>query len=66
MIDYETYTKIRLYHREHGLNFGQIARELGIDPETAAKYARAESYTLGRRPARRPSKLDAFKPTIQR
>ncbi len=31
-----------------------------------AKYARAESYTLDRRPARRPSKLDAFKPTIQR
>jgi transposase len=66
MINYETYSKIRLYYRERGLNFSQIGRELGIDPETVAKYARAESYTLGRRPARRPSKLDVFKPTIQR
>ena len=66
MINYETYTKIRLYHRERGLSFVQIARELSIDPETVAKYVRAESYTLGRRPARRPSKLDAFKPIIQR
>ena len=44
----------------------QIARELAINPETVAKYARAESYRIGRRPARRSSKLDAFKPTIQR
>ena len=42
MIDHETYCKIRLYHRERGLSFAQIARELAIDLETAAKYARAD------------------------
>ena len=65
MIDYETYCKIRLFHRERGLSFVQIARELAIDPETVAKYARAESYNP-RRAAKRRSKLDAFKPLIQR
>lgn len=65
MIDYETYCKIRLYHRERGLSFVQIARELAIDPETAAKYARAESYRHRSRPAdKRRSKLDPFKPLI--
>ncbi len=46
MINYEVYTKIRLYYQEQGLSFMQIARELAIDPETVAKYARAESYRL--------------------
>ena len=39
MIDYETYCRIRLFHKERGLTSSQIGRELGIDPETAAKYA---------------------------
>ncbi len=65
MIDYETFCKIRLYHRERALSFVQIGRELGIDPETAAKYARAESYPR-RRPGPRASKLDTFKPIITR
>jgi len=64
MIDYETYCKIRLLHRERGLSFVQIGRELSIDPESAAKYARAESYSA-RRALRRSSKLDAFKALIQ-
>ncbi len=63
MIDYETYSKIRLYHGERGLNFAQIARELSIDPETVAKYARAECYRP-RRCAKRRSKLDPFKTLI--
>lgn len=63
MIDYETYCKIRLYHGERGLSFAQIARELSIDPETAAKYARAESFRP-RRSAKRRSKLDPFKTLI--
>ena len=65
MIDYETYSKIRLYHRERGLSFGQIARELGLDPETVAKYARAASFPR-RGGAKRTSLLDAFKPAINR
>ncbi len=65
MIDYETFCKIRLCYRERGLNCTQIARELGLHPETVAKYARLDSYHP-RRPARRKSKLDPFKPMIQR
>ncbi len=65
MIDYETYCKIRLYHRERGLSFGQIARDLGLDHETVAKYARASSYPRRSR-VKRASKLDAFKPAINR
>ena len=41
MIDYETFCKIRLSYRERGLNFTQIARELGVHPQTVAKYARS-------------------------
>ena len=33
---------------ERGLSFGQIARELGLDPETVAKYARAAAARKGR------------------
>lgn len=65
MIDYETYCRIRLFHQERGLNPSQIGRELGIDPETAAKYAALDTYPR-RRSAKRPSKLDAFKPAIIR
>ena len=65
MIGYETYCKIRQYHGERGLSFNQIAAELGIDPETAAKYARAEKFSP-RSGAKRASKLDAFKPLITR
>jgi transposase len=65
MINYETYCKIRLYHRERGLSFSQIGRELGLDPETVARYARMESFPR-RRAAKRPGKLDAFKPLIVR
>ena len=55
MTDYETYCQIRLLHRERGLSFNQIAAELGIRPQTVAKYG-----------IRRPSKLDPFKPVITR
>ena len=44
MITYETYCKIREYHQKRGLNFKQIAEELGIDEETAAKYAKAAVF----------------------
>ena len=65
MIGYETYCKIRQYHAERGLSFNQIAAELGLDPETAAKYARAEKFSP-RSGVKRASKLDAFKPLITR
>jgi transposase len=65
VIDYETFCKIRLCYREGGLNLTQIARELGVHPQTVAKYAALDSYHPPR-PPRRKSKLDPFKPTIQR
>jgi transposase len=65
MIDYETYCRIRHLSREAGLNSSQIGRELGIDPETAAKYAALSTYPR-RGATRRASKLDPFKPLIIR
>jgi len=65
MIDYETYCRIRLFHQERGLSFNQIAAELGIRPQTVAKYANLATFPR-RRGIRRPSKLDPFKPAITR
>jgi len=65
MIDYETYCQIRLHHQRDGLSFNQIGRELGIDPETAAKYAALASFPR-RHATQRATKLDAFKPSITR
>ena len=47
MISYELYSQIRLLHQERGLNFAQIARELNLDEETVAKWARAKHYIQG-------------------
>ena len=65
MIDYETYSKIHLYHEEYDLNFSQIGKDLGLDPETVARYARMTAYPR-RSSTRRSSKLDPLKPVIQR
>jgi hypothetical protein len=65
MINYETYCRIRIYHKEQGLTFSQIGRELGIDPETAAKYSALDTFPR-RHATKRTSKLDAFKPAITR
>ena len=65
MIDYQTYCQIRLFHQERALTFNQIARELGIDAETAAKYAVLDTFPR-RSNTKRASKLDPFKPTITR
>ena len=63
MIDYETYCRIRLFHQQRGLSMNQIGAELGIDPETVAKYVKATTFPR-RRNSKRPSKLDPFKPDI--
>ena len=57
MINYETYCQIRLYHRERGLTFVQIARELSLHPDTVAKYVRTESYAPARPRSKRRSNL---------
>jgi transposase len=67
VISYELYCQIRLLHRERGLNFAQIARELHLDEETVAKWARAKSYAgSARTNTQRKSKLDPYKLIIQR
>ena len=47
MISYELYCQIQLYYKERGLSFAQIGRELDLDEETVAKWARAKNYTKG-------------------
>src|SRR5271166_6468224 len=54
-----------LYYKERGLSFAQIGRELNLDEETVAKWARQKTYSQHLR-ARRKSKLDPYKPIIQR
>jgi hypothetical protein len=54
-------------HQERGLNFAQIARELNLDEETVAKWARAKNYTKGGgKTLVRKSKLEPYKIIIQR
>ena len=65
MISYELYCQIQLFHKERGLSFAQIGRELDIDEETVAKWARRKTYSP-RLDTRRKSKLDPYKPIIQR
>jgi transposase len=65
VISYELYCQIQLYYKERGLSFAQIGRELNLDEETVAKWARLKTYCQHLR-ARRKSKLDPYKPIIQR
>jgi transposase len=65
VISYELYCQIQLYYTERRLSFAQIGRELNLDEETVAKWARQKSYSQHLR-ARRKSKLDLYKPIIQR
>jgi transposase len=65
MIDYETFTKIKLYKDQHGLKCSQISRQLNIDYRTAEKWIKKTRYHQRESP-RRASKLDRFKGQIQR
>src|SRR5260370_11721056 len=64
VISYELYCQIQLYYKERGLSFAQIGRELNLDEETVAQWARQKTYCQHLR-ARRKSKLDPYKPIIQ-
>ena len=48
MISYELYCQIQLYYKERGLSFAQIGRELNLDEETVAKWARQKTYLHAR------------------
>jgi len=65
MIRYETYCKIHDYSQRHGLKVPQIARKLGLNSQTVAKWIRVKSFTPRQSTPRR-SKLDPYKDQIVR
>jgi transposase len=68
MIDYQTFCQIRHLSDEAHLTITQIARQLGLHWQTVAKWEKCPRYERRSSPPvqRRASKLDAFKPAIQR
>ena len=65
LINCQTYCQSRLLPQQRGLSSNQIASELGIRPQTAAKYANLATFAR-RRGIKPASKLDLFKPAITR
>jgi transposase len=63
MIDYETFCKIRDYRQQQGLKAEQIARELGLDGRTVARWIDEPRYRP-KQSTRRASKLDPHKAQI--
>ena len=63
MISLDTFLQIRHRFHNQGQKIKKIARSLGLDPQTVAKWASKSEYTRQKRPHRQ-SKLDSFKPTI--
>jgi transposase len=68
VIDYQTYCQVRHLREQAGLTITQIARQLDLHWQTVAKWAKRSRYEpRSSAPAsRRASKLDAFKPALQR
>lgn len=65
MISYEKFCKIQDYHQHQGLTVTQIARVLGLDPKTVAKWIQVKNYRP-RATSPRTSKLDPFKSQVVR
>ena len=65
MIDYETFSKIKLYAERDGLNIQQIASRLELDWRTVAKWINKPRF-VQRALSARASKLDPHKDYIQR
>lgn len=63
MINYETYCEIVRLHNQHKLKCHQIADKLSLDVRTVIYWIEEGQYRQ-RRKARRPSKLDPYKPQI--
>ncbi|RLC10127.1 MAG: IS21 family transposase [Deltaproteobacteria bacterium] len=63
MIDYETFCKIRDYRQQQGLKAEQIARELGLDGRTVARWIDEPRYRP-KQSTQRASKLDPYKAQI--
>lgn len=65
MIDYETFTRIRILHDQKGLTATQIARELHHDERTVRRCLASKQFQP-RKSVRRPSVIDPFKDTVVR
>jgi transposase-like protein len=65
VIDYQTFCHLRQLRDRDGLNAAQIARELGLHPQTVSLWIDRTTYDRRKAPPR-SSKLDPFKPTISR
>jgi len=63
MIDYETFCKIRDYRQQQGLKAEQIARQLGLDGRTVARWIDEPRYRP-KQSTQRVSKLDPYKAQI--
>jgi len=68
MIDYQTFCQIRQLRDTEHLTITQIARQLGLHWQTVAHWEKCPRYERRAAAAatRRVSKLEAFKPAIQR
>jgi transposase len=65
MISYQHFCAIKDYHQNRNLSISQIARELGLSRRTVGRYLALEKYPQ-RQAVKQPSKLDPFKPQINR
>jgi IS30 family transposase len=65
MIDFQSFSRIRVLHDEHHLSIAQIARELNPHPETVSRWVKRATYTQRSARKQRVSKLDPFKALIQ-
>ncbi len=65
MISYETYCKIHALHQRDRFSINQIAREVGLCPETVSFWIKELCYR-SRNAAKRSSRLDPYKGRITR
>jgi transposase len=67
MITIETWAYIRRLYLHDGVSISAIAAELGLDRKTVRRAIRTENFLEAQsQPRARSSKLDAFKPAIDR
>ncbi|KAF0139412.1 MAG: integrase catalytic subunit [Rhodospirillaceae bacterium] len=65
MMTPELFCRLRVYHDHDHLSVGQIAHLLHLNKKTVAKWVKRDRFARRAR-AKRPSKLDAYKPQVVR
>ena len=66
MITIETWADIRRLYLHDGVSISAIARELGLDRKTVRRAIRTDNFLAAQQPRSCSSKLDPFKPAIDR